>query len=71
MADHPMPWFPSANGTPCGTDDTESIEVVALLAHADFLLSAVTDEIDRSRNRLLAAQGEAPARRPPRATWPH
>jgi hypothetical protein len=50
MAEHPLPWFPGANGAQCGTDGTDSMGVVEVLADADFLLSAVTDEIDRSRD---------------------
>jgi hypothetical protein len=50
MAEHALPWFPGANGAQFGTDGTDSMGVVEVLAHADFLLSAVTDEIDRSRD---------------------
>jgi hypothetical protein len=50
MAVHPTLWFPGANGAQCGADATDSGDVNALLAQADFLLSALADEIERSRD---------------------
>jgi hypothetical protein len=50
MAEHPTLWLPSANEAQYGTDGTESGEIGALIAQADFLFSAVTDEIERARD---------------------
>ena len=50
MAAHPTLWFPSANGAHHGADAADSADVNALLAHADFLLLALADEIERSRD---------------------
>ena len=49
MADHPTLWFPSANEAQYGSG-IDSSEIGALIAQADILLSALTDEIEKSRD---------------------
>lgn len=50
MTDRPTPWFPSANQVQGECDGNDSSDVVALIAQADVLLSALTDEIERARD---------------------
>jgi hypothetical protein len=49
VADYSTPFLPSDNWAPCRDGDSNSIDGVALVAQADFLLAALTEEIERSR----------------------
>jgi hypothetical protein len=49
MADHATPWFPSENGA-SSPDGSGFSDVVAVLADAEFLLAAIAEEIERSRD---------------------
>jgi hypothetical protein len=43
-----MPWFPSANGADSG-DDANVDNLTTVVTQTDFLLSALCDEVERSR----------------------
>ena len=49
MSERVTPWFPSENGASC-PDGSHSSDVIAVLADAEFLLLALAEEIERSRD---------------------
>ena len=50
VTDSAMPWFPNENRVPSGEFTVDSGDVIALVAEAEYLLSAVSGEIQRARD---------------------
>lgn len=50
VTDSAMPWFPNENRVPSGDFTVDSGDVIALVAEAEYLLSALSGEIARARD---------------------